>query len=224
VLASLDAAHPMAELRAGQTFDARLMVLPSFGPACDLHGLGMLLFRTLLVHDAQTAEEVHAVVRRCIDRLELDVAGRADAARFCRDHLLRAVREHDAVFKPSSLLWRRDDRADSLAGFPRLLWQEILLFAFRLATTVPGFSFADSHADTHPQNPGMLGEQVSAEVRALLGRVHVELFAREARDRELAEVCGDLLTELRGQLVAGALDAGRGPPAVTEPKKKRGAP
>ncbi len=221
----LPAGHALSGLAAAQTFDARVTLVKNLGPACDLYGLGMLLFRTLLVHDEQSMVEVEAAVSRCIDRLVLDLPGKSDPARFCRDHLLRGLHDHEAVFRPASILWSRADRADALDGFPERLWQEILLFAFRLTTSIREFSFVDSHADTHPQSPGTLGRELLAEVRSFLARVHVELFARAERDREIGEVCGDLLAELREKLVAGAFDAARGEPThgeATRGKKGEG--
>ena len=216
VHAELPTGHALAGLSADATFDARVTLLRSLGPACDLYGLGMLLFRTLLVHDEQGMAEVEATVSRCIDRLVLDVPGKPDPARYCREHLLRSIREQDAVFQPASVLWNAVDRADALDGFPVPLWQEVLLFGFRLTTAISGFSFVHSHADTHPQNPGTLGREVVAGVRTFLARVHVELFAHAARDREIGEICAEMLGDLRDKLVAGAFDEARGGAAAPD--------
>ena len=62
----------------GRHFEARLSFHRHFGPPVDLFGLGMLLFRTLLVNDEQTMEEVADAVGKCQRRLGDELTGAVD--------------------------------------------------------------------------------------------------------------------------------------------------
>jgi hypothetical protein len=213
--AELPDGHAAARWTAPRTLDANLTFYRNYGTACDLFGLGMLLFRTLLVHDQQDTFRVDEVVRQCLRRIGIEAQGRLTETQ-CHALLGRQLREENACFDPTSLLYRKADRervADAIkrtATFPRGLWRDILTFGFRLVTNVKGFAFAESHAETHPHNPSALMAEVLDEVERFRWRVHVEMFAAAARDREIGSVCELVLSGLRGEMMDEALaeDAG----------------
>jgi hypothetical protein len=81
---------------------------------------------------------------------------------------------------------------------PPRLWSDLLLFGFKLVTAVPGFSFSTGHADCSAERPEGLLDQVMTELAALEDRVRIELFSKADRDREIFEICSELLDELPG--------------------------
>lgn len=202
--AELTADHPCAGWEPPRKFDGNLTFLKNFGTPCDLYGLGMLLFRTLLVNDAQDMNQVEKVVGNCLQRVEVEhqSRGRMDE-RACRGLVESMLRKEGECFRMQSVLYRADERAR--VGSPPLshLWQEALLLAFRLTTRVPGFSLATSHANGQ-DNPAAWVDRVLGQVTGFLRLLHVEMFAAADRDRAIAAACGDLLAEMRQQMLGAA--------------------
>lgn len=186
---------------------------------CDLHGLGMLLFRLLLVNDTRDFFAVEEAVRRVLSKLAdssadlADGSGRSPAGLPSIAGLLEPLLEdEDQVFDPSSIAFLRADREERVNGIPPRLWSDILLFAFRLVTSIPGFSFRGRHTDREDDRPEAAMDEVLLELEEIEARTHIELFGRAERAREIREACEGLIAEITGTHL-GPGPAGRAPPS-----------
>jgi len=194
-------------LAAQREFNSHVWIHKVFGPACDLYGFGLLLFRTLLANDDHPATRVEEVVARCAERLMTESDERDLSPVDCRAFLTRKMGEHDDLFLPAAVLFDRKDRARVEEGFPAGLWADLLAFGFRLMTTVPGFSLADSHEARNPHDPGLLAAQVQGELHDFAARVHAELFSGDARAREIEELCRGMLAQARDDMLGQSSDS-----------------
>jgi pSer/pThr/pTyr-binding forkhead associated (FHA) protein len=199
----------------GKSVDARLAFFRHFGPPVDLYGLGMLLFRTLLVNDGQSMEDVEEVVGKCLRRLKDELSGLPVDDAMVQRRLQHHLHGKDvrARFERAQVLFRGEARAefaqqvaDGSAPIDAGIWQSLLRIAFKLTTQLSGFSYSTSYADGSP----FLLRQVKEDVEALRRRVHVDLFAAADRDRALAAALEQVLEELRNELLAGGGDGTRG--------------
>lgn len=182
-----------------QEFDAGVAFYRRFRPPCDLYPLGLLLFRTLLVNDGCDVFEMEAALQRVLRKLSLwlEERGTPPASRIA-DALRSFLEGEEGVFGASAILYARRDREEAKTAVPERLWMDLLRLGFRLATAVPGFSFAAHHADAPADRPEELLERVLGEVAELEARTDVELFGRELRNAEIHEICRDLLGETSG--------------------------
>lgn len=188
-------------LAARREFAAQVWLLRTFGPECDMYGLGMLLFRALLANDAMPGSRVQDLVARIAERLAADVEERRLGPAACRAFVARKLREHADVFTDSALAWREADRTVHTFGLPHDLWHDLLMFGFRLLSTAPGFGFGvRSGAEATP-----VAERARGELHTLLARVHTELFGRASRDRELTGVFRNLLKQVRDDMLRSEL-------------------
>jgi hypothetical protein len=195
--ALLDAAG--SEAKKPGDFDAQVAIFPRFQVPCDLYGLGMLLFRTLLVNDTTDLLTVDDGVQRVLKKLALWLEGKkSPAAARVAGELMPIVEREKEVFSSPAVLYLQDDRDERPRVLPPRLWSDLLLFGFKLVTAVPGFSFATGHADCAADRPEGLMDQVMTELAALEDRVRIELFSKADRDREIFEICSELLDELPG--------------------------
>jgi hypothetical protein len=209
-------ASPEAErlLIEQREFHAHVWLYKSLGPPCDLYGLGLLLFRTLLTNDEQSAARIEEIVTRCAQKLASDSEDKVFTPQRCRDYLDSRMREQQRVFHATALLWQRAERAGEIAGFPEDLWSDLRMFGFRLMTKIKDFSFASSHADEDPHQPGAVAARVAGELAQLLWRTHSELFERQRRDHDLHHLCRNMLEEVREALLGDDTAPGeRGVPA-----------
>jgi hypothetical protein len=180
-------------------FDAVVSVFPRFQVPCDLYGLGMLYFRTLLVNDGNDLLAVDDAVQRVLKKLALWLDGKkSPAASRVAGELMPIVEREKEVFSSPAVLYLQDDRDERPRVLPPRLWSDLLLFGFKLVTAVPGFSFATGHADYAADRPEGLLDQVMTELASLEDRVRIELFSKADRDREIFEICSELLDELPG--------------------------
>jgi hypothetical protein len=180
-------------------FEAVVAVFPRFQVPCDLHGLGMLYFRTLLVNDGNDLLTVDDAIQRVLKKLALWLDGKkSPAASRVAGELMPIVEREKEVFSSPAVLYLQDDRDERPRVLPPRLWSDLLLFGFKLVTAVPGFSFSTGHADCSAERPEGLLDQVMTELAALEDRVRIELFSKADRDREIFEICSELLDELPG--------------------------
>jgi hypothetical protein len=180
-------------------FDGGVAVFPRFQVPCDLYGLGMLFLRTLLVNDGTDLLAVDDAVQRVTKKLALWLEGKkSPAAARVAGELLPIIEREKEVFSSPGMLYLQDDRDERPRVLPPRLWSDILLFSFKLLTSVPGFSFTTGHADFPADRPESLLDQVMTELAALEARVRIELFSKGDRDREIFEICSELLDELPG--------------------------
>ncbi|MCA8951005.1 MAG: FHA domain-containing protein [Planctomycetes bacterium] len=213
--------HDVPELTKGRVVEATCTFRKVFGSGADLFGLGMVLFRLLLVNDRADIHRVHAAVEQCLRKIE--IAPRLDAARFA-ELVLGKLREHAELFDRRAVLYRQEHRTAEVGGLDDSLWRDLLVFAFRLVTFVPGVSFVDSHQETHPHRPGTLMTTLLAEFEGFRQRVDAELFGGD-RAVQLLAACqrarlraeSMLLENLEHGRGDGAADAAGGsPPAATD--------
>jgi hypothetical protein len=197
--AVIDAASGLDPSKKPGDFDAGVALYPRFQVPCDLYGLGMLLFRTLLVNDGTDILAVDDAVQRVMKKLSLWLEGKkSPAAARVAGELMPIVEREKEVFSSPGVLYLQDDRDERPRALPQKLWSDLLLFGFKLLTTIPGFSFATNHADCPADKPESLMDQVMTELATLEDRVRIELFTKTERDREIFEICSELLDELPG--------------------------
>ncbi|HXX93863.1 MAG TPA: hypothetical protein VEN81_09530, partial [Planctomycetota bacterium] len=177
-------------------FDGAVTHFRTLHVPCDLYSLGMLLFRALLVNEDRDFFAVDAAIQRILKQLGLNYEGReAPSPHRVIDEVLRMIEEEKEVFAADALLWARADRQASPSAIPGRIWSDTLLLAFRLVTSIAGFSFSADHADYDPEQPEILVDRVLREVFELETRVGVELFSRGERDQEISEICASLIGE-----------------------------
>lgn len=214
--------HPFAALPIGAEREAACVFRKVFGPASDLFGLGMLLFRMLLVNDERDLFRVQEAVEQSLRRIGAETRAAQDDAGF--DRLVRnCLRDHGTTFGSEAVFHRQQDRNQDHAPLDTALWPELLTFAFRLVTWIPGVSFASGHGDVPGPGRGALLDQVLAQVQGFRRRTHAELF-RPERATEIRQAClaarlaaeGELMDSLRAS--AGKADAtSAGARPATEP-------
>src|SRR6185436_2611075 len=90
-------------------FDASVGFYPRFHVPCDLYGLGMLLFRTMLVNDGNDLLAVDDAVQRVLKKLGLWLEGKKSvtAARVAGE-LMPIVDREKEVFASSSILYLQE--------------------------------------------------------------------------------------------------------------------
>jgi hypothetical protein len=178
-------------------FDAIVALFPRFQVPCDLFGLGMLLFRTLLVNDGTDLLAVDDAVHRVLKKLGLWLEGKkSPAAARVAGELMPIVEREKEVFGSSAIFYLQEDREERPRALPQRLWSDVLLFGFKLLTSIEGFSFATGHADFPVDHPEGMLDLVMTELAGLEDRVRIELFSKTDRDREISEVCNELMDEL----------------------------
>lgn len=163
---------------------------------CDLYGLGILLLRTLLVHDRQDLAAVDQTATRILNWLSPMARGIGPEENgiIAKRFRLRLKEEGD-LFEKRSLLYASEERQRGAESVPDDLWSDALLLALRLATSIPGFSFCKDHGDYDIENPQASMEKVTPRVEALGRRIKAELFEPGRRNREVLEACDLVLSE-----------------------------
>ena len=174
---------------------ARYRIFPDLGAPADLHSLGIVLLRLLLVNDAQ---DLPAVVQ-AVERLAREIA-RGGAATSRRPaslaQLLERVPDAAPRFAKAQIFWAEEDR---MAGRPNAIpdpvWERVVLLALRLATRVAGFSAAASAADFDPLFREEKVERLLPELLSLAGELQALLFDRQALHLEVQQVLAEILLD-----------------------------
>jgi hypothetical protein len=186
--------------RAGQTVfsNTKVVAHPSFHAPCDVYSLGMMLFRTLLVNDAQDMERVAAAVSRVASRLEPMVQGQGQGGRAVLvARLRRRLEDEDSLFASDAVLYRKEDRTvESRRVVPYYLWYDALLLGFRMVSGVAEFSVCRDHGDYDRQVPHAPLERVVDAAEDIDARIRLELFGSPRRNREILEACDAVRREL----------------------------
>lgn len=158
---------------------AELVTFQSYGPACDLWGLGMLLANLLLVHDGRSAFDTEDLVRGLVERFEQN----ATDGQSSREELARSLIAQTKGLDSTSLL--HDQRGRSMLmsePLPKHLWADVWVFVLRLMSRTGRFAFATSHHDQAPM------DEICETIANLAQRVEIEAFGTEPRRQELALV------------------------------------
>ncbi len=172
-----------------------MKIFKSFHAPCDLYSLGMMLFRLLLVNDRQDFQ----IVRQSVLHLAKGLAPMVEGLRH-EDHpiLLKRFKdrlsEYGLVFSKQSVLHTSSIAADTSISISDELWADSLIFAFKLITNIPGFSFARNHGDVQIEQPEQLMARVLQSLASLQTQCKMALFGSEARDREIVAVCKEMMT------------------------------
>jgi hypothetical protein len=133
----------------------KVTVYRSYGIPFDVHALGMLLFRTLLVNEVQSFDRVVSeLVEPLSGSLELLAATRPgatldDFGEMLQDELRR---EPVSRFADSRNVWSDPDRADD-GVVPGTTWRRLLTLGLRCVTLIEGFSLCASDRDTGESAP-----------------------------------------------------------------------
>ena len=171
----------------------RYAVFPVLGPPCDLHSLGMLLIRALLVNSRQELPGVMFAVGKVQSALVQEFAKRpADRAAVIRwmTEFLPASPVGPAL-DARNLGWTGEERPNAV---PDAFWIEALVLAFGLITPGLAFSVCRDHADFDPANPAAKFDDVLAAVRTLSAKVHTLLFLQQTRNAEVASTIRELMS------------------------------
>ncbi len=213
--ARLERTHPCRDWQPQHRADATLHLFPDFKAPCDLYGLGMVLLRTLLVNDEQNGHEVCEAVRRASQGLDVELDRIPHwSPQHCRDELLKTFRRTDRVFGRASIFHVEELRNLPVNRFDQTLWNDVLIFAFRMITARKGFSFVSTHGGE--RQPGDSLKLVLAELERFERRLEIDLFAHDLRDAELHSLCDTALTKLRDEQLARQA-ATHGPAPSTGP-------
>ena len=166
---------------------------------CDVHSLGMLYFRSLLVNDEQDFRKVEDTLTAVIKRLETNLEGANDPSfGLVSDRLHWELDAEADVFNSGRLLFRKTAGDLPEEGVPESIWQEAIVLGFRMISNVPGFSICADHGDHDPENRAALLDGILAEVEKLNTRLQVELFEQEKRNREIAGLCHEMQETITG--------------------------
>ena len=164
--------------------DARAVIYRAFHHGCDLHSLGMLLFRCLLVNPSRPLEHVQQQVGRVIERLEPLVEGlNPDDHWTLFTRVSERLREQDEIFTPHS------------ACISEFVWYDALICGLRLMSRIPGFSFYDDGGATDEKSvPEALAGAVQA-AEHLAEQARIDLFEAAVRHRDLLRICDLVVAE-----------------------------
>ena len=176
---------------------SRVTCYTSFFTPCDVFSLGMMLFRTLLVNDnVKLGQVVEAVQRLHIQHIALLEGQNSEInPESLAEALTRSMQQNDEIFSKDAVIYRHDDRRDRRNNIPDQLWYNILVFAFKLITSVPGFSICAHHGDYNPDNPGATMDKALEVLKALNTAVHDEIFGSQERNDEIWKVCEEMRDE-----------------------------
>lgn len=178
-------------------YDSKVAFYKTYHVPCDLYSIGMMLIRTILVNDENDLSFVDQGIKRIINRLILSINEEKIKDSGYIDTLLQGLLESGkGVFSKNAVFFRREDREQNRNAISDDIWYNILRFAFRLITNIPGFSFCSDHGDYDPNRPEKVMEDVLQELEEINTGLHVGLFGSQVRNREILEVCDTVLKEL----------------------------
>ena len=180
----------VAALKVGEQYEQQeARWYPRFEEAVDLHAIGVLMLEGLLAHDERTPEGFRDAL--LADRAELTKSCGTLPPEQREDFVRHWITERSETDTPASLWSRRnlffrriDRNATGLDAFPPGLWQAILMYALRLITAIPGFSFCDNRATGAPRSGGGLLLPL-VELRGLIALLDDHLFGRSATGEAL---------------------------------------
>ncbi len=175
-------------------YDREVIFYRAFSVPCDIYSLGMMLFRALLVHDGQDILAISESVKYLVGKIDLAAprGGSPDPRQvdlMVRDHLRGDAR----TFNRYSVLQTREKRASNRNSIPEDVWEELLVLAFKMTTSYPGFSVCADNGDFEPESPGKATQRVLNQINNTVDRLWSELFGSQKLNREVLEVLDAIL-------------------------------
>jgi hypothetical protein len=201
----------LQSLRGVTQQDIVYEIYPALNVPCDLHSLGVILLRTLLVNDGQDLPSV----RRALDEaaapfqewLRSRPAGSSEDVALKFDELIRSLpRVRDALAPAQMLYSSRDRTAGRPSAMPRKLWMEALLAVIRC---FPGgrTSLCRDYGDYDAEHPAGKVESLVRETEILYRKAHALLFFAQGRNAEVRAVIN---SRLMRETPAGGKKSGDG--------------
>lgn len=164
--------------------ETRTEIYRALHHSCDLHSLGMLLLRCLLVTPSRPLESLQHELSEVLERLGPLVQGlNPDDHWTLFKRVSGRLKEQREVFTPLS------DRNSEF------VWYDAVICGLRLVSRIPGFSFCDQSGETHEK---YVPEALASTTRAaeqLAEQARIDLFEAAARHRELLRICDLVSTE-----------------------------
>lgn len=179
------AAWAQLEQAKQQVFsDARTEIYRAFNHACDLHSLGMLLFRCLLVTSSRPLADVQHELSEVLERLEPLVQGlNPDDHWTLFKRISGRLKEQRGIFTPPAVC-----RSE-------FVWYDALICGLRLISCIPGFSFCDSTGGIDEKPVPVALDRVVRAARHLAEQARIDLFEAATRHRDLLQICDFVLAE-----------------------------
>jgi len=175
---------------------SRVTCYTSFFTPCDVFSLGMMLFRTLLVNDTiKLGQVVDAVQRLYIQHIALLEGQNTETNPEILAERLKQSMSNDEIFSKEAVIYRDEIRRNTRNNIPDQLWYNILVFAFKLITYVPGFSICAHHGDYNPDHPGATMDKTLEVLNDINTAVHDEIFGSQERNDEIWKVCEEVRDE-----------------------------
>jgi hypothetical protein len=182
----------LEKLRGIRVPNATFRLLPALHAPCDMYSLGMLLYRALVVNDAQGIGEVALA----LEELRQDLASLAEIE--CEqgqdphfwDALLRGHRQSEVieVFERRNVFFHEHHRDPNRPNaIPKNLWHEAMAIGLRLVSQFENYSFCANHGDFDPAYPAQKIEALARRVEELGRRIDAALFALTGRNAEVRQ-------------------------------------
>ncbi len=178
-------------------YDREVIYYRAFAYPCDIYSLGMLLFRTLLVHDGQDILAIAESLKYVTGKIELTAPrGESPHPRQVEIMFREHIRGDARTFNRYSVLHSRDKRAANRNSIPEDVWEELLVLGFRMASFFKRFSICEDNGDFDPADPGAKVKLVRERIDATVDRLWSELFGSQKMNREILEVLDAALESL----------------------------
>jgi hypothetical protein len=178
--------------------DISYVLYPVLHAPCDLHSLGLLLLRALVVNDNQDLP----TAKRLIDAVlgPLNTWAEAVGPSAAEAELLQRFGEflsdlpgEGAALNPVQMLYAAQERFDGRpCAVPKKYWYEALMLVGRCLTGGP-LAFCKSHGDFPADFPSSTIEEMLRRLEALIARVHTLLFHTQPRNAEVRAVVNTFL-------------------------------
>jgi hypothetical protein len=181
----------------GNTFyDTNIGIFKTYHVPCDVYSVGILLLRTILVNEQQ---ELWRVIE-AVDQIRFRLGNQpAQNPEHIRSKLVGLLNENRAIFSPDAIFFKKSALTIQKNKIPHECWTDLLVFAFRLMTHIPGFSFCATHGDYEIEKPAAKMTEIVAELEELNKRIHADLFGSREENREILEICDALIGQLEGE-------------------------
>jgi len=189
----------MKDTRGIRIPNVRYALYPCFHVPCDLHSLGMMLFRTVLVNDQQELAQVEMAldgVRNQLPNIFAEPFDRDDRRILDIIRTELCKKENADVFDKRNVFYRHVDRLEGRPNaIPDTLWYDTLLLGLRLVTSHKSLGICADHGDFDSRYPAEKLEQVLEALDGLVRKVNGILFSRSKHSVEVRGVIDEVVAE-----------------------------